>query len=93
MPPTTTGYGVIAHEVLSAMKLAGVPGADPDALPWDDIVQADSLLTDTPKILSSLRRTLALLFGKLNLDQVVRRTGDFELTRAAGLSARPCSRV
>jgi hypothetical protein len=69
--PTTIGYGVIAHEVLSAMRAQGVTEADPARLPWAEIVAADTLVTDPPPILASLARTLDVLFGKLGLERLI----------------------
>lgn len=71
--PTTTGYGIVAHEVLSAFQAAGVPGADPTKLDWDAIVGADTLLTETPALLVSLERTLDALFAKLPLDHLIKK--------------------
>jgi hypothetical protein len=48
--PTTIGYGLMADAFLSAMRDAGVPGADPARLPWADVIANDSLLNDPPRI-------------------------------------------
>jgi hypothetical protein len=56
--PTTTGYGLIAHEVLAAFQRAGVPGADPALLDWPSIVEHDTLLCTPPALLTSLEATL-----------------------------------
>ncbi len=69
--PSTTGYGIIAHEVLSAFQAAGVPGADPDKLDWRGIVANDLLLTKPPALLVSLEKTLDVLFAKLPLDRLI----------------------
>jgi hypothetical protein len=69
--PTTTGYGIIAHEVLSAFQAAGVPGADPRLLDWPAIIDHDSLLTTPPTLLVSLEATLDALFAKLPLDALI----------------------
>lgn len=69
--PSTTGYGIIAHEVLSAMQAAGVPDADPTKLDWPEIVAHDTLLTTPPALLASLEATLDALFAKLPLDRLV----------------------
>jgi lysophospholipase L1-like esterase len=69
--PTTVGYGLMAHEVLTVMKAAGVPQANPDALPWAEIVAADSLLTSPPALLTSLGDTLNFLFVKLGLQRMM----------------------
>jgi hypothetical protein len=69
--PSTTGYGIIAHEVLSAFQTAGVPGAAPDKLDWRGIVANDLLLTKPPALLVSLEKTLDALFAKLPLDRLI----------------------
>lgn len=75
--PSTTGYGIIAHEVLSAFQAAGVPGADPAKLDWPAIVANDSLLTTPPALLVSLEATLDALFAKLPLDALVNKLGGY----------------
>jgi hypothetical protein len=75
--PTTVGYGLIAHEVLSAFRAAGVPGADPAKLDWQGIVAADTLLTETPALLVSLERTLDALFAKLPLDALIEKLAGY----------------
>jgi hypothetical protein len=65
--PTTTGYGIIAHEVLVAFQRAGVPGADPERLDWPGIVQNDTLLCDPPALLASLEATLNRAFAPLQV--------------------------
>jgi hypothetical protein len=75
--PSTTGYGIIAHEVLSAFRAAGVPGADPAKLDWQAIVGNDSLLTEPPALLVSLEATLDALFAKLPLDALVDRLAGY----------------
>jgi hypothetical protein len=79
--PTTTGYGIVAHEVLSAFQAAGVPGADPNRLDWRGIVQNDTLLTTPPALLVSLEATLDALFAKLPLDALI--------DKLAGYGAEP----
>jgi len=71
--PSTTGYGIIAHEVLLAFQKAGVPGADPALLDWPSIVANDSLLTRPPQLLVSLEATLDALFNVLPLDRLVEK--------------------
>jgi lysophospholipase L1-like esterase len=73
--PSTVGYGIIAHEVLRALRNAGVPGADPARLDWHAIVAADSLLVDPPRLLQSLEATLNALFAKLPLDALIEKLG------------------
>lgn len=79
--PSTVGYGIVAHEVLSAFQAASVPGADPDALDWNDIVANDSVLTMPPALLTTLEKTLDMLFATLSLDKVV--------DKLAGYGAEP----
>jgi len=71
--PTSTGYGLIAHEVLKAMRAAGVTEANPERLPWTAIVGADSLLREPPAILASLARTLDVIFGKFAFERVINK--------------------
>ena len=71
--PTTTGYGIVAHEVLSAFQAAGVPDADPGRLDWAGIVENDSLLLCPPELLVSLEATLDALFAKLPLDRLIEK--------------------
>ena len=75
--PTTTGYGLVAHEVLSAFRAAGVPGADPTTLDWAAIIRADTLLTEPPALLASLERTLDALFAKLPLDRLIEKLAGY----------------
>ncbi len=79
--PTTVGYGVFAHEALKVMQAAGVPGADPAALHWDDIVQNDSLVNDPPALLNSIENLLGFLSSRGPLPQL--------LQRIAGYGAQP----
>jgi hypothetical protein len=71
--PTTTGYGIVAHEVLSAFQAAGVAGADPQQLDWAGIIESDSLLLRPPALLVSLEATLDALFAKLPLDRLIEK--------------------
>jgi hypothetical protein len=80
--PSTVGYGIIAHEVLSAFKAAGVPGADPARLDWRGIVAADGLLQRPPALLSSLESTLDALFRKLPLDRLVDKLAGYAAEEA-----------
>jgi len=75
--PTTVGYGVIAHEVLSAFQKAGVPSADPARLDWHAIVANDTLLTEPPALLKSLESTLDALFAKLPLDALIEKLAGY----------------
>jgi hypothetical protein len=65
--PTTTGYGIIAYEVLKVFQSAHVPGADPEQLDWRAIVQNDTLLCTPPALLESLEATLDRVFSPLQL--------------------------
>ncbi len=75
--PTTIGYGIIAHEVLKVMQAAGVPRADPDALPWADIVAADSLVVDPPRMLHHLQHMLGFLASRAPLARLIRTVSGF----------------
>ncbi|MGF1581208.1 MAG: hypothetical protein ACFCD0_17725 [Gemmataceae bacterium] len=57
--PTTIGYGIIAHEFITVMEAKGV--TFPKKLAWDDIVKADTLINNPPKMMASLRDTLSFL--------------------------------
>lgn len=46
--PTTIGYGIMADLFLREMRQAGIPGADPNALNWNELIQQDSLLNFAP---------------------------------------------
>lgn len=48
--PTTIGYGLIAEVFMTAMHEAGVPGADPKRIPWQDVIANDNLLQSPPPI-------------------------------------------
>jgi hypothetical protein len=52
--PTTIGQGLLAHEFLKVMRDAGVPGALPDALPWPEIVEQDTLYQDPIRIMDEI---------------------------------------
>lgn len=58
--PTTLGYSLVADLFLDAMKSAGTVGADV-ALPWADLITADSLANDPPAMLKNLRACLGNL--------------------------------
>jgi hypothetical protein len=73
--PTTIGYGLMADFVLRTMQGAGVVGADPNKLNWDEIVAADTLVCSPPPILSSLEDTLGFLFGTAKLDRIFTEIG------------------
>lgn len=71
--PTTVGYGIMAHETLAEMARLGAPGANPEALPWRDIVTADTLLTNPPELLASLEETLTFFFKALGLSRLIEK--------------------
>lgn len=48
--PSTIGYGLIAELYLKEMKNAGVRGADPEKLPWAQVIANDSLLQAPPRL-------------------------------------------
>jgi len=75
--PSTTGYGIIAHEVLSAFQAAGVPNADPGKLDWRGIVGNDTALTAPPALLVTLEATLDALFAKLPLDHLIEKIAGY----------------
>ena len=52
--PTTTGYGVVAYHILEAMQAAGIQGANPANLNWDEIVANDTLLCSPPPLLEDI---------------------------------------
>lgn len=64
--PTTIGYGLVAQEVITIMREAGVefrgrdgtPRTDPVTVDWSRLVDADTLISDPPAAVSS---TLSLL--------------------------------
>jgi len=52
--PTTIGYGLIAEVFLTEMQRAGVPGADPRRIAWQDVIANDNLLQNPPPIWNDL---------------------------------------
>ena len=75
--PSTTGYGIVAHEVLRAFQAADVPGADPRNLDWRSIVAQDTVLTKPPALLKTLEQTLDMLFATLPLDRLIDKLAGF----------------
>jgi hypothetical protein len=75
--PTTVGYGLVAHAVLATLRAAGVAGADPNALPWDDIVRSDLLLRNPPAILTSLQQTLGTIFSSRPIAKAIEKIGGY----------------
>lgn len=67
--PTTVGYGLVAEEFLKVMKQAGTTIQQP--LDWNAIVAADTLLTDPPANLESLRQTLGFLYHRTPLRDII----------------------
>jgi len=57
--PTTIGYSLIADLLVKTMKKAKVEFPDDGELPWNSIVQMDTLINNPPSMLSSLRDCLA----------------------------------
>lgn len=57
--PTTIGYGLMAHLYYEKMKENGVKFQKP--LDWDHIIASDTLITDPPYMLNSLRELLKVL--------------------------------
>jgi hypothetical protein len=68
--PTTCGYGIIAHEFIKAMKLAGVQFPNDAEIDFNKIRAADTLVSSPP---AEATKTVALL-GRLNHDFNVLRT-------------------
>lgn len=64
--PTAIGQGLLAHEFLRIMKGAGVPCAEPLALPWPLIVASDTLYQRPIPIMSEIyeHESLAVLLLK-----------------------------
>jgi len=48
--PTTIGYGILAEAFLEQMKSAGIPDTDPAYLPWQQIIDNDTLIQNPPKL-------------------------------------------
>jgi hypothetical protein len=72
--PTTTGYGLIAHEVIQIMNLAqvqfrtptGQPKAGPGAVDFSRVLASDTLISRPPTSLSSNLATLGWFDDKLD---------------------------
>ena len=75
--PTTIGYGLMAYAVLATLRAAGVPGADPNQLPWKEIVRNDSLVLDPPALLTSLQQTLNTIFSNYKLARAIEKIGGY----------------
>lgn len=48
--PTTIGYGIIGEAFLEKMMLAGIPGADPTHINWQEIIDNDALNLNPPEL-------------------------------------------
>jgi hypothetical protein len=57
--PTTIGYGLMAHLYYQTMEEHGVQFQK--SLDWDHIIDSDTLVTDPPYMLNSLRQLLKVL--------------------------------
>ena len=68
--PTTTGYGIVAHEFLKVM--GQVLPEKPKPLNWQEIISADSLLTNPPQNLHSLREILYFLQYRTPLPNLIK---------------------
>lgn len=55
--PSTVGYGIVAELFLTAMKKAGIAGADPLKLDWPGIIKQDSLLKGAPAVWDDVRQS------------------------------------
>jgi len=75
--PTSIGYGLIAYAVLATLRAAGVPGADPNALAWDEIVSSDALVCNPPHILTSLQQTLNTVFTSRPIAKAIEKIGGY----------------
>jgi hypothetical protein len=72
--PTTIGYGVIAHEVIQIMNLAGVefraptgdPNPEPAKVDFSRVLASDTLINQPPTSLSGQLATLGWLDDKLD---------------------------
>ena len=59
--PTTTGYAILAQEVLSILDLAGIPEAHGASIDFAEVLRKDTLLTSPPLSLSVDLHVLAWL--------------------------------
>lgn len=68
--PTTTGYSLVAREVMQTMTDMGVPlaAAEPD---YEAVVAADTMIQDPPERLASVMPLVALGHRVVNLLQAV----------------------
>jgi hypothetical protein len=72
--PTPICYGLIAHEFLQIMQRVGVAINQPPNW-WDDIITADTLLTDLPPNLAHLNDTLGFLYHRTPLVKLIKTFG------------------
>lgn len=69
--PTTIGYGIVAYEVLEMIRKVA-PEQIVNPLNWDEIIAADTLVTQTPNSLLSLRNFSHFLYGQTPLPDLIR---------------------
>lgn len=48
--PSTAGYGIVAEVLLEALSRAGIADADPQQIPWRDVIAADRCLARGPAL-------------------------------------------
>jgi len=72
--PTPACYGLIAHEFLQVMEGAGVAINQPPNW-WDEIINADTLLTNPPSNLEHLSNTLGFLYYRTPLPKLIKTFG------------------
>jgi hypothetical protein len=73
--PTTIGYGIVAQEVIRVMEKAGVVFRDPDGnarpqpvdIAFDQLVTADSLISNPPRTLAGDVRIVGWLNDQVDL--------------------------
>jgi hypothetical protein len=68
--PTTIGYGVIAHELIKIMRLAGVEFSGAPAgkeIDFQRLIQQDSLISQPPQTLSSSLSLIGWLDRNFNI--------------------------
>ncbi|MFB2979812.1 SGNH/GDSL hydrolase family protein [Microseira sp. BLCC-F43] len=68
--PTTTGYGIVAHEFLQVMEQ--VLPAKPKPLNWQEIISADTLLLKPPENLQNLREMLNFMQNRTLLPNLIK---------------------
>jgi hypothetical protein len=63
--PTTIGYGIVAHEILEIMRLAGVAGVGD--IDFAELLAQDTLMSNPPVSLSADLRLLGWIHHNVNL--------------------------